>query len=88
MITVLINFVQILAQALTLAIFVRVIMSWLPISPDSGLVRFMLNITEPILGPIRRVLPRMGMLDFSPFLALILIQVAERVLLMALARLA
>jgi YggT family protein len=63
-------------------------MSWLPLSPDSALVRFMLNITEPILGPIRRVLPRMGMLDLSPFLALILIQLAERVLLMALARLA
>ncbi|MHB1317263.1 MAG: YggT family protein, partial [Anaerolineae bacterium] len=66
----------------------RVIMSWLPLSPDNPIVRLLLNLTEPILGPIRRIMPRMGMLDLSPFFALILIGLAERVLVMALQRLA
>lgn len=88
MIVILMNFVTILAQALNIAIFARVIMSWLPLSPDSPIVKLLLNLTEPILGPIRRVMPRMGMLDLSPFFALILIGLAERVLVMALQRLA
>ena len=88
MIVVLMNFVTILAQALNIAIFARVIMSWLPLNPDNPIVRVLLNLTEPILGPIRRVMPRMGMLDLSPFIALILIGLAERVLVMALQRLA
>jgi YggT family protein len=82
------NFVTILAQALNIAIFARVIMSWLPLNPDNPIVRVLLNITEPILGPIRRIMPRMGMLDLSPFFALILIGLAERVLVAALQRLA
>ncbi|MGI6368757.1 MAG: YggT family protein [Anaerolineae bacterium] len=88
MIVLLINFVKLLAQALNIAIFVRVILSWLPMSPDSPLVRLLLGITEPILGPIRRILPRTGLLDLSPFFGLILISLAEQVLLMALRRLA
>ncbi|MFO7698261.1 MAG: YggT family protein [Anaerolineae bacterium] len=88
MIVVLMNFVTILAQALNIAIFARVIMSWLPLNPDNPIVRVLLNLTEPILGPIRRVMPRMGMLDLSPFFALILIGLAERVLVTALQRLA
>jgi len=88
MIVLLINFVKLLAQALNIDIFVRVILSWLPMSPDSPLVRLLLGITEPILGPIRRILPRTGLLDLSPFFGLILISLAEQVLLMALRRLA
>lgn len=88
MIVVLMNFVTILAQALNIAIFARVIMSWLPLNPENPIVRVLLNLTEPILGPIRRVMPRMGMLDLSPFFALILIGLAERVLVTALQRLA
>lgn len=88
MIVVLMNFVTILAQALNIAIFARVIMSWLPLNPENPIVRVLLSLTEPILGPIRRIMPRMGMLDLSPFFALILIGLAERVLVMALQRLA
>jgi len=87
-IRVLANFVEILAQALNLAIFARVILSWLPVNPESPLVALLLGITEPILGPIRRALPRMGMFDLSPFFALLLIGLSERVLLLALQRLA
>ena len=80
-------FVIFLARVLNLAILVRVFMSWLPISRDSRFVHIVLEITEPILGPIRRVMPSFGGLDLSPMVGLILIEVAERVLLTMVSRL-
>src|SRR5213079_2934893 len=61
--------------------FVRVILSWFPISPDSPMAsvyRFVYAITEPVLGPIRRMMPGIGVggmgLDLSPIVVLLLIQ--------------
>ena len=82
------TFVNILAQVLNIAILARVLLSWLPLDRDNILVRLVYEITEPILGPIRRVLPPLGGLDLSPIVALILIQVVQRVLLMLIASLA
>ena len=78
------TFVRLLAGALKLAIFARILLSWMPMDRGNRLVRIIHEITEPILGPIRRVLPALGGLDLSPMIALILIQVAERVLIMIL----
>ncbi len=80
MITWLSTFIDILVQVLYWAILGRVIISWLPISRESAFVQLLYSITEPILGPIRRVMPGMGGLDFSPMIALILIMVAQQVL--------
>ena len=44
----------------------------------SGLTRVLLDITEPILAPIRRVLPPVAGIDFSPILALILVQLVSQ----------
>lgn len=74
-------FINVLAQALTLAIFVRVILSWVPVRLPWGLGEFVWSITEPILAPIRRALPFMGGIDFSPFIALIAIQFVASLLL-------
>ena len=82
-------FINAVAGALTLAIFVRVVVSWVPtLRLPLGLGEFVFyqlavivfQITEPILGPIRRVLPFLGGVDFSPFLAILLIQAAGAVL--------
>ncbi len=78
------TFVVLLARALSLAIFARILLSWMPMDRENRLVRIVYEITEPILGPIRRVLPALGGLDLSPLIALILIRVAERVLIMIL----
>ena len=68
-------FINVLAGALTLAIFVRVILSWIPNARlPFGLGDFAFGVTEPILSPIRRAMPFFGGIDFSPFVALILIQ--------------
>jgi YggT family protein len=69
-------FINVLAGALTLAIFVRVILSWIPNARlPLGLGEFVFAVTEPILAPIRRAMPFFGGIDFSPFIALILIRV-------------
>lgn len=62
-----------LLDAYLIVMFARIILSWFPISPNSGLASvygFLYTITEPVLGPIRRIIPPMGMggmgLDLSP----------------------
>lgn len=70
------NFVRYLVLALTWAIFLRAILSWfIPRGSDNPLMRILYELTEPILAPLRRVLPSIGMLDLSPFVAVILLQV-------------
>jgi YggT family protein len=70
-----------LLQAYVFVIFVRVILSWFPISPGSAIASiysFVYSITEPVLGPIRRLMPGIGVggmgLDLSPIIVLLLIQ--------------
>ena len=75
-------FINVVAGALTIAIFVRVILSWLPgVRLPFGIGEFVWAVSEPILGPIRRALPFMGGIDFSPFVALLAIQLVENILL-------
>ncbi len=74
-------FINVLAQALSLAILVRVLLSWVPMKLPWGLGEFVWGITEPILAPIRRALPFMGGMDFSPIIALFAIQIVESILL-------
>lgn len=54
-------------------LLIRVLVSWVSPSPFNPLVQFLYRTTEPILDPIRRFLPTMGMVDFSPIIAFILI---------------
>lgn len=68
------NFLQLLCEVLTLAIFVRVILSWFSSGQTNMLVNILYQVTEPILAPLRRIIPRVGMLDFSPLVAIILLQ--------------
>ena len=69
-----------LFYAFYLAIFIRVILSWVRFDPYHPVSVFIHQVTEPILGPIRRLLPPMGMIDFSPLVALVLLQVVQVVL--------
>jgi YggT family protein len=75
-------FINVLAGALTLAIFVRVILSWIPNARlPFGLGEFVWSVSEPILAPIRRAMPFFGGIDFSPFIALLVINLVSRALL-------
>jgi YggT family protein len=59
---------------LTIAIFLRAILSWFNMDPRSPLIQILDAITEPIMDPIRRIMPRLGMLDLSPLVAILLLQ--------------
>ena len=69
------QFVNILIPVLYVAIFARVILSWLPISgTNNPIVAIVYQITEPILGPLRRVIPRIGIFDLTPMIAIIVLE--------------
>jgi YggT family protein len=61
-------------QLLSLAIFLRAILSWFSLDPRNPLIQVLDQITEPILSPLRRVVPRIGMIDITPLVAIILLQ--------------
>ena len=81
-------FITILARILNFAILARILLSWLPIDRNSRFVAILYELTEPILAPLRRIIPPLGGLDLSSMAGLILIGVAERVLLTILSRFA
>ncbi len=69
-----------LVQALGFAIFARAIISWFPIDRNGPVVQALDAITEPILDPLRRVLPKIGALDLSPMVAIIVLFTLSRFL--------
>ncbi len=75
-----VQFISWLANILYLALIGRVILSWINVSPSNPIAIFIHQVTEPILAPIRRLLPRMGMLDLSPMIAIILITVVRSII--------
>jgi YggT family protein len=66
---------------LKIALIVRVISSWLPISPYSRWVLWSYKLSEPILAPMRRIVPNLGGLDITPILAYFLLSLTESFLL-------
>ena len=69
-----------LADLYTIVLLARVVMSWLPVDPENPVVRVLVLLTEPVLAPIRSVLPALGGIDFSPFVALLILQLLIRAL--------
>ncbi|MBX6342666.1 MAG: YggT family protein, partial [Thermomicrobiaceae bacterium] len=55
------------------AIIARALISWFDRGMRSPISQFLVQLTEPIIAPIRRILPTAGMIDFSPMVALLLI---------------
>ncbi|MBN2555409.1 MAG: YggT family protein [Anaerolineales bacterium] len=76
----LLNIIQLTSRLLTLAVFVDVLLHYF-LDPYHPVRRALDRIVEPMLNPIRRNLPPLGMMDFSPVVLIILIQLVERVLL-------
>jgi len=73
--------VEVTVLVLTVAIIARALLSWFPnINPANPAVEFLMTITEPILAPIRSVMPRMGFIDLTPLIAIILLQVVGGIL--------
>lgn len=60
-------------QVLTWAIIARALLSWFPIDQGSPLYQMLMRVTEPLIDPIRRVMPNTGMIDLSPMAAIIVL---------------
>ena len=74
------NFIGLLALVLTFLILARVLVSWTQPS-GGGLTAFIYQATEPILAPIRRVIPPTGAIDWSPMVAILLLGLLTQVFL-------
>jgi len=77
------NLVCAIANIYVFIVVARAISTFFPISPGSPflpLVDFLYKATEPVFTPIRRVLPTMGLFDFTPLVVLIGVQVIARIL--------
>ena len=73
-----------LLQAYLIIMFARIILSWFPINPGSGLASvygFLYALTEPVLGPIRRIIPPLGAggmgIDLSPIVVFFAITILQ-----------
>ena len=75
----LVNFIQLLAFVLWFLLIARIVLSWTNPRGGGGLVAFVYQATEPILGPIRRVLPPTGGIDWTPLVAMLILGVIVRV---------
>ncbi|HEX8354094.1 MAG TPA: YggT family protein [Pyrinomonadaceae bacterium] len=69
----------------SLMIFARIIISW-GVSPHNRLLHFLIRATEPVLGPFRRIIPPLGMIDISPIIVLLLLDLLQRAVAVTLLR--
>lgn len=67
------TFFNLLFQVLYIAIIVRILLSWVDQGGQWRITQILHEITEPILAPIRRIIPSLGMIDISPMIAIILL---------------
>ncbi len=82
---VLVFILRLVFELYSMALLVRILFEWIRVPYSSRVMRFLWNITEPLLTPIRRVLPTFGGLDFSPLIAFFLLNFVQRLVFMMLA---
>lgn len=75
-------FVQLLVTALFLVVTGRVLISWVNPRFEGPVARFLYDTTEPLLSPIRRVLPQSGMIDLSPMILGFVLLILMRIVLL------
>ena len=76
--------VELIVNVLWLAILGRVLLSWFPeVNRNNPIVVIIYQVSEPILSPLRRVVPRMGSFDLTPMIAIILLWLISSILLSA-----
>ena len=76
----LLRLINLLFTIYSVAIIVRSLLPWFRISYYRPLMRFLIQITEPVLAPLRRYIRPVGGLDFTPMVALLLLWFLERLL--------
>ncbi|MBI1800134.1 MAG: YggT family protein [Chloroflexi bacterium] len=77
----LLQLVDLIFLALNLSIVLRVLFSYINPDPYNPFVRAVVDVTDRILVPLRRVIPPLGMFDITPFVALILLGIVQSAIL-------
>ena len=72
--------IMLLLDVYQIIMIVRVVLSWVPHNRYHPVVQFIYNITEPVLRPVRQVIPPISGIDFSPMIVLVAIHVLARYL--------
>jgi YggT family protein len=78
--TVISNLIGMLGQLYMFVLLARVLISWIQVDPNHPAIQILYQLTEPILKPIRQILPATAGLDFSPIIAMLLVEVVTQVL--------
>ena len=74
--------VSLLLRVYSILILIRVLLSWVSVSPYHPAIRILHQVTDPVIVPLRRLIPPVGgTVDVSPIVALILLEIVHRVLL-------
>jgi YggT family protein len=79
-----IGLIQLLFDLYIIILLARVLLSWVQVDPRNPIVNLINQLTEPLLAPIRNLLPQGGGIDFSPMVAFFVVLIAEQVVLMLL----
>ena len=80
MIPLLLRLINLVFTLYTLAFIARAFLSWMRISYYHPVARFLIQITEPVLAPLRRYIPPVGGMDFTPMVALLILWFVEQLL--------
>jgi YggT family protein len=75
---IVISLLQELIGIYSWALIIYILMSWFPTARDNAIGRFLARICEPYLEPFRRIIPSFGMMDISPIVAFIVLNMATR----------
>jgi len=76
-----VGILSLILDAYSMILLVSVVLSWLRLPEDNPIVRVTRALTEPVLAPVRRLLPGGGGIDISPMIVLLAIRLLKRVLL-------
>lgn len=74
---VILTILHYLIYGYSLVLIIYALMSWLPGAPDSTLGRFFARLSRPLIEPLNRIIPSIGMLNFTVLIAIILLQLAD-----------
>ncbi len=79
------GFIHLLFQVYSYILLIRILLSWVRVSPYhptwGPIIRFIYEVTEPVLAPVRNLIPAMGGLDISPILVFFGLSFLERIVL-------
>lgn len=79
----LLSIILLLLNILTFALIARAILSWIDPMGRWQITQLLASLTEPLIAPIRQIVPPIGMIDISFIVALVLVQVLQRLLITA-----